>query len=329
MFCHSFLVLLGTAIPLLPINHYDINSMISKTSLFRRPRILIIGCGDIGIRVAQQLQGNTLAQSQGRPKIFALSKSPERFNELRKCGITPIEGNLDHPETLWRIAHLATTVVHLAPPPLDGELDQRTRNLVQILSQQGRSVRRLVYISTTGVYGNRNGDFVDETSQLQPTSARAKRRVDAEQTLRYWAASQGVVLTILRVPGIYGPNRLPIERLQNNTPALQESFDAYSNHIHADDLARLTCAALFIGKPQRVINACDGSEQKMGDYFDEVASALHLPKPPRLLPDEVRAQVGPMMWSFMAESRRVRNQRLGELKRPLKYPRVKDYLKTL
>ena len=124
--------------------------MTSKTSLFRRPRILIIGCGDIGIRVAQQLQGS---QSQGRPKIFALSSSPERFTELRKHGITPIEGNLDRPETLWRIAHLATTVIHLAPPPQDGEFDQRTRNLIQILSQQGRSVRRLVYISTTGVYG--------------------------------------------------------------------------------------------------------------------------------------------------------------------------------
>ncbi|MEN9944702.1 MAG: hypothetical protein RLY18_660 [Pseudomonadota bacterium] len=301
----------------------------SKTSLFRRPRILIIGCGDIGIRVAQQLQGNALAQSQGRPKIFALSSSPGRFTELRKHGITPIEGNLDHPATLWRIAHLATTVIHLAPPAQDGEYDQRTRNLVQILSQQGRSVRRLVYISTTGVYGNRNGDFVDETSQLKPTSPRAKRRVDAEQTLRFWAASQGVALTILRVPGIYGPNRLPIERLKNQTPALQEPFDAYSNHIHADDLARLICAALFIGKPQRVINACDGSEQKMGDYFDEVACALGLPKPPRLPPDEVRSQVGPMMWSFMAESRRVRNQRLRELKRPLKFPQVKDYLKTL
>ncbi len=231
----------------------------SKTSLFRRPRILIIGCGDIGIRVAQQLQGNALAQSQGRPKIFALSSSPGRFTELRKHGITPIEGNLDHPATLWRIAHLATTVIHLAPPAQDGEYDQRTRNLVQILSQQGRSVRRLVYISTTGVYGNRNGDFVDETSQLKPTSPRAKRRVDAEQILRFWAASQGVALTILRVPGIYGPIRLPIERLKNQTPALQEPFDAYSNHIHADDLARLICAALFIGKPQRVINACDGS----------------------------------------------------------------------
>lgn len=303
--------------------------MMSKSHSFGRARILIVGCGDIGLRVATQLLGDSLEPSTHRPKLFALSSNPQRFDELRKHGITPILGNLDHPETLWRIAHLATTVIHLAPPQQEGEYDLRTRHLTQILSQQGRSVRRLVYISTTGVYGNRNGDFVDETSSLLPSSARAKRRVDAEQTLRYWAASQGVLLTILRVPGIYGPNRLPIERLQSNTPVLQESCDSYSNHIHADDLARLICAAIFIGKPQRVINACDGSEQKMGDYFDEVANALRLPKPPRLHPEEVRAQVGPMMWSFMSESRRVRNQRIGELKRCLQYPRVRDYLKTL
>ena len=203
------------------------------------------------------------------------------------------------------------------------------RNLIQILSQRGRSVRRLVYISTTGVYGNRNGDYVDETSSLMPQSARAKRRVDAELVLRHWAVSQGVGLTILRVPGIYGPDRLPIERLENYIPAIEQQDDAYSNHIHADDLARLICAALVIGKTQRIINACDGSEQKMGDYFDEVANALSLPKPKRLPREEVRAQVSPMAWSFMSESRRVRNQRIGELKRKLRYPRVKDYLDSL
>jgi nucleoside-diphosphate-sugar epimerase len=284
------------------------------------------------MRVASQLLGegsSSSHKSYPRPKIIALSSSPQRFDELRRHGITPIHGDLDHPETLWRIAHLATGVIHLAPPQQDGEQDLRTRNLIQILSQQGRSVRRLIYVSTTGVYGNRKGAYVDETSFLMPTSARAKRRVDAEQVLRYWAAAQGVALTILRVPGIYGPNRLPIERLQNKVPALQEQDDAYSNHIHADDLARLICAAFFIGKPQRIINACDGSEQKMGDYFDAVANALHLPKPQRLPRAEVQSQVSPMLWSFMAESRRVRNLRIAELKRNLHYPRVSDYLDTL
>lgn len=306
--------------------------MNSMTCAFRRPRILIIGCGYIGMRVATQLQGGAFlssSQSHARPKIYGLSSSPERFEELRKNGIMPIYGNLDHPETLWRIANLATHIIHLAPPQQDGEQDLRTRNLIQILSQRGRSVRRLVYISTTGVYGNRNGDYVDETSSLMPQSARAKRRVDAELVLRHWAASQGVGLTILRVPGIYGPDRLPIDRLENHIPAIEQQDDAYSNHIHADDLARLICAALVIGKTQRIINACDGSEQKMGDYFDEVANALSMPKPKRLSRDEVRAKVSPMVWSFMSESRRVRNQRIGELKRKLRYPRVKDYLDSV
>lgn len=298
------------------------------SSKFRRPRILIIGCGDIGQRVvAQLLQGSSKAQA--KPKIFALSSSPERFTELRSQGITPITGNLDHPETLWRIARLASSVIHLAPPQNEGKHDLRTRHLVQSLSQGGGSVSRFVYVSTTGVYGNRHGDYVDETSAPLANSPRAKRRIDAESVLRHWAAHRGVSLSILRVPGIYGPNRLPIERLQARTPALLAKEDAYTNHIHADDLARLICAALYVGKPQRIINACDGSEQKMGDYFDEVAHALGLPKPQRLPRDEVKSQVSPMLWSFMSESRRVRNRRLAELKRSLRYPSVSDYLKTL
>jgi nucleoside-diphosphate-sugar epimerase len=294
------------------------------SSAFRRPRILIIGCGDIGQRVVAHL-----GKTHAKPKIFALSSSPERFAALRQQGITPIEGNLDHPETLWRIARLASNVIHLAPPQNEGENDLRTRNLIQILSQGAGSVRRFVYVSTTGVYGNRHGDYVDETSTPLATSARSKRRLDAESVLRHWAVHQGIGLSILRVPGIYGPQRLPVERLQANTPALNSKEDAYSNHIHADDLARLVLGALFIGKPQRIVNACDGSEQKMGDYFDEVATALNLPKPKRLSREEVRSAVSPMLWSFMSESRRVRNTRLPELKRPLLYPTVAHYLKTL
>jgi nucleoside-diphosphate-sugar epimerase len=281
--------------------------------------------------VTQLLSGpyTTTDKTQAKPKIFALSSSPERFADLRQQGITPIAGDLDRPGTLWRISRLASMVIHLAPPQNEGENDLRTRNLVQILSQGAGTVRRFVYVSTTGVYGNRNGDYVDEASTPLATSQRARRRMDAETVLRYWAAHQGISLSILRVPGIYGPNRLPIERLQAKTPVLNPQEDAYSNHIHADDLARLICAALYLGKPQRVINACDGSEQKMGDYFDEVAIALNLPKPPRLTLDEVKSQVSPMLWSFMSESRRVRNQRLTELRRKLLYPTVADYLKTL
>jgi len=288
---------------------------------FGKPSILIIGCGDIGLRVAKQLSRSH--------RVFALTSQQSRFQELREVGATPILGNLDQPESLWRLSGLAQTVIHLAPPQNQGNRDCRTRNLIRILSQGSHVVRRLIYISTTGVYGDHGGAKVTEATPTKPQSARAIRRVDAEQILRLWAPAHGVALTILRVPGIYAANRLPIERLQSKTPALIPEEDAYSNHIHSDDLARLICAAVYHGKPQRVINTCDGSETKMGDYFDEVADAFGLERPPRMPAEQLQKIVNPMLWSFMRESRRVTNTRLHELKTPLRYPSVANFLETI
>ena len=288
---------------------------------FGKPSILIIGCGDIGIRVAKQL-------SLGH-RVFALTSSSHRFQELREAGATPILGNLDQPESLWRLAGLAQTVIHLAPPQNQGNRDHRTRNLLRILAQGSSAVRRLIYVSTTGVYGDHRGAKVSELTPVNPQSERAQRRVDAERALRLWGPAHGIAVTILRVPGIYAANRLPLERLQSQTPALLPEEDAYSNHIHSDDLARLVCAAVYHGKPQRVINACDGNETKMGDYFDEVADAFGLARAPRMPANQLQEIVSPMLWSFMRESRRVTNTRLSELKTPLRYPSVADFLKTI
>ena len=287
---------------------------------FGKPSILIIGCGDIGMRVAKQLSRSH--------RVFALTSSKNRFQELRELGVIPIWGDLDKPETLWRLSGLAQTVIHLAPPQNQGNCDYRTRNLLRILAQGSNAVRRLIYISTTGVYGDHRGAKVSEATPVSPESERAHRRVDAERSLRLWAPAHGVTLTILRVPGIYAADRLPIERLQSRTPALIPKEDAYSNHIHSDDLARLVCAAVYHGKPQRIINACDGGETKMGDYFDEVADAFGLDRPARKPASELQKLVSPMLWSFMRESRRVTNTRLHELKTPLRYPSVADFLKT-
>ena len=288
---------------------------------FGKPRILIIGCGDIGLRVAKQLCRNY--------RVFALTSQQSRFSELRGLGITPILGDLDKPETLWRLSGLAETVIHLAPPQNIGHRDSRTRNLTRILAQGTASLSRLIYVSTTGVYGDHKGGRVSEITPVNPQSERAKRRVDAERVLRLWGPAHGVAVTILRVPGIYAANRLPVERLQARTPALISDEDAYSNHIQSDDLARLVCAAVYHGKPQRVINACDGGETKMGDYFDEVADAFGLERPARMPAAELQKIVSPMLWSFMRESRRVTNTRLPELKTPLRYPSVAVFLKTI
>jgi nucleoside-diphosphate-sugar epimerase len=295
----------------------------SPATPFQRPRVLIVGCGDIGMRVLQQLTRFAAY------RVFALTSQQSRFPEIRAMGAVPILGNLDHAESLWRLGGLAETVIHLAPPQQTGNTDLRTQNLLRSLSQGVSDVRRLVYVSTTGVYGDCGGGDAVETAIANPQSERAKRRWDAEWQLRQWALLHHVRLSILRVPGIYDANRLPVERIKAGTPALLPELDAYSNHIQADDLARIVCAAMYHGKPQRIVNACDGAQIKMGDYFDQVADAFGLERPPRLPADQVQQLVSPMLWSFMRESRRVGNDRLKELKVRLRYPNTQAFLSEL
>ena len=283
-----------------------------------RPRLLIVGCGDVGMRLIPLLRS--------RFRVFALTSQSERLSELRSAGVIPILGNLDNPQSLYRLKGLADIVVHLAPPPMQGSLDQRTRNLVAILPRHGR----LVYVSTTGVYGDCKGAFFDETRPVAPVNARAERRVDAERVLRRWARHHEGKLSILRVPGIYAADRLPLERLRQGTPALLDSDDVYTNHIHADDLAQIIALALFRAQPLRVYHTVDDSALKMGDYFDQVANAFKLPRPPRVPRAELSKQVSPMLLSFMSESRRLSNQRMKtELGVRLRFPAVSDLLASL
>lgn len=280
-----------------------------------RPRLLIIGCGDIGLRL--------LPLVRTRFRVFAVTSQPARCAELRAAGATPVVANLDQPHTLARLGRLARHIVHLAPPQSQGPKDLRTRNVAAILPE-GAS---MVYVSTSGVYGDCDGAMVEETRPLQPQSARAQRRVDAERVLRGWARRSGSRLAILRVPGIYASERLPVERLKRGTPALRDEDDVYTNHIHADDLARIVAAALFRGLPNRSYHASDDSLMKMGEYFDAVADALDLPRAPRLPRDELRRAVSPLLLSFMSESRRLGNRRIkAELGVRLAYPTVADAL---
>jgi nucleoside-diphosphate-sugar epimerase len=280
---------------------------------FDKPRLLIVGCGDVGMRL--------LPLVRERFRVFALTSQPERRAELRAAGAIPIVADLDRPATLKRLARLAPLVVHLAPPPRQGALDLRTRNLTAILPEG----TRVVYISTSGVYGDHGGALIDETVPRAPNNARAQRRVDAEQVLRAWAVGAGGRVAILRAPGIYAPGRLPLERLRQGTPALAPQDDVYTNHIHADDLARLALLALFRGRPGRAYNASDDTHMRMGEYFDLVADAFGLPRAPRLPRAELERVVSEVQLSFMSESRRLDNRRIRcELKARLRYPRVEE-----
>lgn len=287
----------------------------------RRPTLLIVGCGDVGLRVLKLLRG--------RWTVWALTSSPGRLPALRAAGAVPLLGNLDDPRTLGRLGGLADRVLHLAPPPGTGHTDPRTAHLLRALARGGRT-SRVVYGSTTGVYGDCGGEAVDETRAVNPATDRARRRVDAEARLQHFGRHSGCHVTILRIPGIYALDREggdPRERVRRGTPALQAADDVYTNHIHADDLARACVRALMAGLPQRVVNVCDDTDLRMGDYFDLVADLWHLPHPPRISRATALATLPPMMMSFMSESRRLSNVRMKrELGMVLHYPTVREGL---
>ncbi|MBC7995831.1 MAG: SDR family oxidoreductase [Rhizobacter sp.] len=299
-------------------------SMTLQASLptrFKRPTLLIVGCGDVGMRVVRLLRG--------RWRLLALTSSPQRAPVLREAGVVPLIGNLDQPATLARLAGMADAVLHLAPPLGQGESDTRTRHLLQALARKGR-VRRIVYASTSGVYGDAQGARFDETRAVNPTTDRARRRVDAEARVRWYGRALGASVSVLRIPGIYAgdrPGGHPRERLARGTPVLAAGDDVFTNHIHADDLARACVAALHRGLPQRVFHTSDDTELTMGDYFDLAADLCGLPRPPRITRQKASEQMSAVQQSFMSESRRLDNTRLKrELRLKLSYPTVNEGL---
>jgi nucleoside-diphosphate-sugar epimerase len=285
----------------------------TRTGRFAGARILIVGCGDVGHRVVRSLGD--------RFRLSATARSADGADALRRIGVAPVVADLDDPSTLARLGGLAPTVIHLAPPQPDGDHDLRTRNLLAAL----HGVRSLVYVSTSGVYGDCDGAWIDETRPTSASTGRARRRVDAERRLRAWARERGVRLTILRVPGIYAADRLPLARVAAGTPVLRASDDVYTNHIHADDLARAIVTAVQRGAPQRVYHVVDDSALRMGDWFDLVADAHGLPRPERVARAAIGDRLPPGLASFMAESRRLSNRRMREeLGVRLVYPTVRD-----
>jgi nucleoside-diphosphate-sugar epimerase len=282
-------------------------------------RLLLVGCGDIALRVADLLRY--------RVRLVGLTRNRDDVRKLRAHGVVPLIGDLDDRRTLARLGTGPFAVLHFAPPPSDGRDDPRTRNLLAALASARIIPQHFVYLSTSGVYGDCAGARVAETRPLRAQTPRARRRIAAERRLRAWAVRNGVALSILRVPGIYAPARLPLERLKHGTPALTADEDVYTNHIHAEDLARAVVAALYRGRPNRAYNVNDDSDMKMGAWFDMVADAYHLPRPPRVGWDEAERQIAPMLLSFMSESRRLVNARMKrELRVRLRHPTPRDVL---
>lgn len=281
--------------------------------------ILIAGCGDIGSRVAR------LELAAGH-SVSGLARSAETAARLAGQGVAAVGGDLDQPDSLAGLRGAWRILYYFAPPPISGKGDPRLAALLEGLPE-GSLPEKVVYISTSGVYGDCGGDWVREDRRPHPQSARSQRRWAAEQYLETWSRGRSVAAVILRVPGIYGPGSLPLERIRSGVPVVCEEESPYSNRIHADDLAEVCFAAARRGQAGAVYNVSDGHPTTMTDYFYRVADRFGLPRPPAISMAEARRVMSPAMLSFLEESKRLDNGRmLRELQPILRYPDLESGL---
>ncbi len=282
-------------------------------------KVLIIGCGDIGRRVAR------LALEQGA-EVTALTRSAEHAEELKALGIAPVLGDLDGGLPIEGLPTAGATVFYLAPPPGGGESDPRVRVFgASVLP--GEEPAKVVYVSTSGVYGDCGGERVTEETPVNPQTARARRRLDAENLLLEWGRHRKITVVILRVTGIYGPGRLPRARLSEGHPVLRAEEAPFTNRIHAQDLARICLAAAEKGEAGEIFNVSDGEASTMTEYFNAVADACGLPRPQQLGLSEARKVMTPLMISYLSESRRMENGKLRQkLGVKLLYPTLAEGL---
>jgi nucleoside-diphosphate-sugar epimerase len=279
---------------------------------------LIVGFGDIGQRMAK------FALQAGQ-SVAALVRSPRSM-----LGVSAIAGDLDRAESLVELAELSSGVLfHFAPPPGAGLHDTRTTHLLAAL--EGTPPRRIIYISTSGVYGDCAGAWVDETYPVNPGNERSRRRVDAERQLSAFSERHAMPLVILRVPGIYGPGRLPLERIRRGDPVvcLEEAPQGslWSNRIHADDLAAIAIRAAQDDASPGIYNVSDDEPSSMTYYIYRVADAVGLPRPPCVSLAEAQRTFSPGILDYLNESRRLDNRRMkAKLGISLRYPTLAEGL---
>ncbi len=282
-------------------------------------RVFIVGCGDIGRRLAR------LWREEGVP-VCALARSPESARRLEEIGILPVRGDLDAPPTLVGQPTRGSLMYYLVPPPKGNDTDPRMRGFLNRVPS-GEEPEKIVYMSTTSVYGDLRGEWATEETPPAPATERGRRRFDAENALLAWGRERDVPVVILRVAGIYGPGRLPIEKVRKGAPVLAENESPRSNRIHSDDLARVCVAAARRGKGGDVYNVSDGQPGTIGQYLCAVADLLGVPRPPTVTMAEARRVMSEAMLSYLSESRRLDNRKMREeLGVELLYPTLESGL---
>ena len=293
--------------------------MTEKDKPFKK--ILIVGCGDIGLRVAK------IWKSAGKT-IFSLARSESSIDIFRQQHIHACQADLDNPQSLENLPTQQSLIYYFAPPPAKGQQDPRMENFLRSLATDNLPTQ-LIYISTSGVYGDQKGKLINEQTPANPQVDRAKRRYHAELQLQKWSEETHVPVTILRVGGIYGPGRLPLQRLKDQIPILHENLSPQTNRIHADDLAQICVAAATKGQAGEIYNISDGTNSNMTEYFNTIADFCDLPRPPLVDWDEAEKTISKGMLSYLRESRRMDNTKMiNELGVELIYPTLKDGLKS-
>jgi len=282
---------------------------------------VIVGAGYAGARLAKVLDG--------RGPLVVTTASPDRLARLREAGLDARRWNLDEATTApIRADEVEGATLHChVPPPPQGVNDPRLERMLKTLPA---APRRIVYLSSTGVYGDARGATVDEDTPPAPHAPRAMRRLAAEALLREWCAIHGTEWTVLRVPGIYGPGRLPRERLLRGDPVIVEAEAGPGNRIHVDDLvAACVLAGAHAAAANRVFNPGDGDESSSTRYLTLIAELLGLPAPPQLPRAAVQRAISIEAWSFLGPSRRVDTSRIRrELGFRPRYASLEDGLRA-
>jgi len=293
--------------------------MIDKDKPFKH--VLIIGCGDIGIRVAKIWKKATKS-------VFAVARSESSIDSFRQQHIHACQSDLDDAQSLRSLPSKQALLYYFAPPPAKGHVDTRIANFLSSLEKEDLPAH-LLYISTSGVYGDQKGELINEDTPVNPSADRAKRRYNAEQQLRTWSKQTSVPVTILRVGGIYGPGRLPLQRLKDQIPMLHEELSPQTNRIHADDLAQVCVAAAAEKAEGEIYNVSDGTNSNMTEYFNTIADFCGLQRPPLVDWDEAEKTISQGMLSYLKESRKMDNSKMiNELEIELIYPSLKEGLKS-
>lgn len=283
--------------------------------------LYLIGCGDIGARVARLALDSHSA-------VTALSRHMSKCAGLQGTATALVQGDLDDGDALPHLDMSGGAVLYTAPPPGGGITDTRARNFLASI-KRGCEPAKLVYVSTASIYGDCGDELITEERPANPGSHAGKRRLDAENCFRDWGKQRGVAIVILRVAGIYGPGRIPMDRILGGHPLLAEAEAGFSNRIHADDLARICLAAIDRGDDGDIFNVCDGETSTMTDYFNAITDHLGLPRLPQVPLSEARGVMTPLMFGYMTESRRIDNSRmLTKLGIRLIYPTLQEGLKA-